>query len=65
MFVWLWQYFTLLAHMLEVYPEKVAKLSQEGFGRIVDTLDFGLRHQVMVLLVSRVSDFLLRPSLVH
>ncbi|CAM6129712.1 unnamed protein product [Calypogeia fissa] len=39
------QYFTLLAHMLEVYPEKVAKLSPEGFGRIVDTLDFGLRHQ--------------------
>ncbi|BBN15665.1 exportin-4 [Marchantia polymorpha subsp. ruderalis] len=39
------QYFTLLAHMLEVYPEKVAKLSTEGFGRIVGTLDFGLRHQ--------------------
>ncbi|KAG6541019.1 hypothetical protein Mapa_017592 [Marchantia paleacea] len=39
------QYFTLLAHMLEVYPEKVAKLSSEGFGRIVGTLDFGLRHQ--------------------
>lgn len=41
------QYFTLLAHMLEVYPEKVAKLSTEGFGRIVGTLDFGLRHQVV------------------
>ncbi|KAL3681977.1 hypothetical protein R1sor_024933 [Riccia sorocarpa] len=39
------QYFTLLAHMLEVYPEKVARLSADGFGRIVGTLDFGLRHQ--------------------
>ena len=32
--------------MLEVYPEKVAKLSPEGFARITITLDFGLRHQV-------------------
>jgi hypothetical protein len=39
------QYFTLLAHMLEVYPEKVAKLSPDGFSRIVGTLDFGLHHQ--------------------
>eukprot|EP00249_Psilotum_nudum_P010588 c22631_g1_i2 orf=152-3370(+) len=39
------QYFTLLAHMLEVYPEKIAKLSTEAFGHIVGTLDFGLRHQ--------------------
>lgn len=39
------QYFTLLAHMLEVYPEKIAKLSKEGFGQIVSTLDYGLRHQ--------------------
>ncbi|KAJ7517651.1 hypothetical protein O6H91_21G033100 [Diphasiastrum complanatum] len=39
------QYFTLLAHLLEVYPEKVAKLSPEGFSCIVSTLDFGLRHQ--------------------
>ncbi|KAL2619846.1 hypothetical protein R1flu_000051 [Riccia fluitans] len=39
------QYFTLLAHMLEVYPEKVARLSADGFGQIVGTLDFGLRHQ--------------------
>nr|PNR38144.1 hypothetical protein PHYPA_021255 [Physcomitrium patens] len=39
------QYFTLLAHMLEVYPEKVAKLSPEGFARISATLEFGLRHQ--------------------
>ncbi|KAG0575366.1 hypothetical protein KC19_VG340300 [Ceratodon purpureus] len=39
------QYFTLLAHMLEVYPEKVAKLSPEGFARITSTLDFGMRHQ--------------------
>ncbi len=45
------QYFTLLAHMLEVYPEKVAKLSPDGFSRIVGTLDFGLHHQVPVCAV--------------
>jgi hypothetical protein len=45
------QYFTLLAHMLEVYPEKVAKLSPDGFSRIVGTLDFGLHHQVHVCAV--------------
>ncbi|KAI5070172.1 hypothetical protein GOP47_0014515 [Adiantum capillus-veneris] len=39
------QYFTLLAHMLEVYPEKIAKLSKEGFGQVVGALQFGLRHQ--------------------
>lgn len=33
--------------MLEVYPEKVAKLSPDGFARIVGTLDFGLQHQVL------------------
>eukprot|EP00250_Pteridium_aquilinum_P028115 c36611_g1_i1 orf=157-3681(+) len=39
------QYFTLLAHMLEVYPEKIAKLSKEGFSQVVGALNFGLRHQ--------------------
>eukprot|EP01018_Ginkgo_biloba_P030182 Gb_04408 [translate_table: standard] len=39
------QYFNLMAHMLEVYPEKVAKLSPEAFAHIVGTLNFGLRHQ--------------------
>jgi hypothetical protein len=37
--------------MLEVYPEKVAKLSPDGFSRIVGTLDFGLHHQVHVCAV--------------
>ncbi|EFJ35002.1 hypothetical protein SELMODRAFT_406082 [Selaginella moellendorffii] len=39
------QYFTLLMHMLEVYPEKVAKISPEGFSQILGTLEFGLRQQ--------------------
>lgn len=39
------QYFALLVHMLEVYPEKVAKLAPDAFAQIVGTLDFGLRHQ--------------------
>lgn len=39
------QYYTLVAHMLEVYPEKIAKLSKEGFDSIMGTLEFGLRHQ--------------------
>ncbi|MCO5598035.1 hypothetical protein L7F22_052124 [Adiantum nelumboides] len=39
------QYFTLLAHMLEVYPEKIARLSKEGFSQVVGALSFGLRHQ--------------------
>ena len=44
--------------MLEVYPEKVAKLSPEGFARITSTLDFGLRHQVWARqLVIRISYF--------
>jgi hypothetical protein len=46
------QYFTLLAHMLEVYPEKVAKLPPEGFARITSSLDFGLGHQQDVEVVS-------------
>ncbi|KAH7284313.1 hypothetical protein KP509_34G048300 [Ceratopteris richardii] len=39
------QYFTLLAHMLEVYPEKIARLSKESFGQVMGALHFGLRHQ--------------------
>ena len=40
------QYFSLLSHLLEVYPETVAQLNKEAFGRVLGTLDFGLRHQV-------------------
>ncbi|KAJ6761589.1 EXPORTIN 47-RELATED [Salix koriyanagi] len=38
-------YFSLLSHLLEVYPETVAQLNKEAFGRVLGTLDFGLRHQ--------------------
>ncbi|KAJ3682348.1 hypothetical protein LUZ60_014921 [Juncus effusus] len=38
-------YFALVSHMLEVYPEKVARLNKDAFSRIIATLDFGLRHQ--------------------
>ncbi|XP_058101583.1 uncharacterized protein LOC131245863 isoform X3 [Magnolia sinica] len=38
-------YFALLSHMLEVYPEKVAQLNTESFAHTIGTLDFGLRHQ--------------------
>ncbi|CAK7341133.1 unnamed protein product [Dovyalis caffra] len=38
-------YFSLLSHMLEVYPETVARLNNEAFGHVLGTLDFGLRHQ--------------------
>ncbi|XP_077228966.1 exportin-4 protein isoform X2 [Tasmannia lanceolata] len=38
-------YFALLSHLLEVYPEKVARLNAEAFAHIVGTLDFGIRHQ--------------------
>ncbi|XP_020531043.1 exportin-4 isoform X2 [Amborella trichopoda] len=39
------QYFSLLSHMLEVYPEKVAKLTPEAFSHIIGTLDFALHNQ--------------------
>eukprot|EP00850_Spirogloea_muscicola_P004362 SM000018S03727 [mRNA] locus=s18:1138348:1145815:+ [translate_table: standard] len=39
------QYFTLISHMLEVYPEKVAALPPQAFTQIINCLDFGLRHQ--------------------
>eukprot|EP00268_Persea_americana_P014257 TRINITY_DN1631_c0_g1_i1.p1 TRINITY_DN1631_c0_g1~~TRINITY_DN1631_c0_g1_i1.p1 ORF type:complete len:890 (-),score=174.70 TRINITY_DN1631_c0_g1_i1:594-2915(-) len=38
-------YFSLLSHMLEVYPEKIAQLNAEAFANIVGTLDFGICHQ--------------------
>ncbi|RDX59766.1 Exportin-4, partial [Mucuna pruriens] len=39
------QYFSLLSHMLEVYPETFAQLNSEAFAHILGTLDFGLHHQ--------------------
>ncbi|KAF3796350.1 Exportin-4 [Nymphaea thermarum] len=39
------QYFSLLSHMLEVYPEKVAQLNPDAFGHIVASLDFGIHQQ--------------------
>ncbi|WCJ43784.1 Exportin-4 [Euphorbia peplus] len=38
-------YFSLLSHMLEVYPERVAQLNSEAFAHVLGTLDFGLHHQ--------------------
>ncbi|KAG9445689.1 hypothetical protein H6P81_011817 [Aristolochia fimbriata] len=38
-------YFVLLCHLLEVYPEKVVQLSPEAFAHVIGTLDFGIRHQ--------------------
>lgn len=40
------QYFALLSHLLEVYPETVAQLNSEAFAHVLGTLDFGLHHQV-------------------
>lgn len=39
------QYFVLMSHLLEVYPEKVAHLNRDAFGRITGSLEFGLRNQ--------------------
>lgn len=39
------QYFALMSHLLEVYPEKVAHLNRDAFTRIIGSLDFGLRNQ--------------------
>ncbi|XWS57760.1 hypothetical protein CRYUN_Cryun09bG0200800 [Craigia yunnanensis] len=39
-------YFLLLLHILEVYPETLAQLNIEAFAHILGTLDFGLHHQV-------------------
>ena len=38
------QYFSLLAHMLEAYPGKVAALPPDLFNTLMGTLDFGLKH---------------------
>ncbi|KAK9292418.1 hypothetical protein L1049_020388 [Liquidambar formosana] len=38
-------YFSLLSHMLEIYPEMVAQLNSEAFAHILRTLDFGIHHQ--------------------
>ncbi|CAL1382927.1 unnamed protein product [Linum trigynum] len=38
-------YFALLSHMLEVYPETVGRLDSEAFLHVLGTLDFGLHHQ--------------------
>ncbi|KAL9225514.1 hypothetical protein vseg_001428 [Gypsophila vaccaria] len=38
-------YFSLISHMLEVYPEMIAQLNTEAFVHVLGTLDFGLRHQ--------------------
>ena len=40
------QYFSLLSHLLEVYPETVAQLNTDAFTHVLGTLDFGLHHQV-------------------
>lgn len=38
-------YFSLISHMLEVYPEMVAQLNADAFVHVLGALDFGLRHQ--------------------
>lgn len=38
-------YFALISHLLEVYPEKVANLNKVAFARIIGSLEFGLRNQ--------------------
>ncbi|XP_038715218.1 exportin-4 [Tripterygium wilfordii] len=38
-------YFSLLSHMLEVYPETFAQLNRDAFAHVLGTLDFGLHHQ--------------------
>ncbi|KAG6402179.1 hypothetical protein SASPL_139054 [Salvia splendens] len=40
-------YFSLLSHMLEVYPEIIVQLNVDAFSHILGTLDFGLHHQDM------------------
>lgn len=38
------KYFSLLGHMLEVYPSRVAALATADFASLVDSLRFGLAH---------------------
>ncbi|KAL5566868.1 hypothetical protein UlMin_030032 [Ulmus minor] len=40
-----YDYFSLLSHLLEVYPETVAQLNSDSFSHVLGTLDFGLHHQ--------------------
>ncbi|XWS64759.1 hypothetical protein CRYUN_Cryun05aG0031000 [Craigia yunnanensis] len=37
-------YFSLLSHILEVYPETLAQLNSEAFAHILGTMDYGLHH---------------------
>ncbi|KAK3043139.1 hypothetical protein RJ639_000028, partial [Escallonia herrerae] len=38
-------YFYLLSHMLEVYPEMILQLNHEALAHVLGNLDFGLHHQ--------------------
>ncbi|KAK2968305.1 hypothetical protein RJ640_016237 [Escallonia rubra] len=38
-------YFYLLSHMLEVYPEMIVQLNHEALAHVLGNLDFGLHHQ--------------------
>ncbi|XP_055828191.1 uncharacterized protein LOC129896345 isoform X2 [Solanum dulcamara] len=42
-------YFSLLSHMLEVYPEMITQLNAEAFVHIIKTLDFGLSQDAEVV----------------
>nr|XP_010314128.1 exportin-4 isoform X2 [Solanum lycopersicum] len=42
-------YFSLLSHMLEVYPEMITQLNGEAFFHIIKTLDFGLSQDAEVV----------------
>ncbi|CAN4115669.1 unnamed protein product [Withania somnifera] len=42
-------YFSLLSHMLEVYPEMITQLNGEAFVYIIKTLDFGLSQDAEVI----------------
>ncbi|XP_059282378.1 uncharacterized protein LOC132036141 isoform X2 [Lycium ferocissimum] len=42
-------YFSLLSHMLEVYPEMITQLNGEAFVHIIKTLDFGLSQDAEVI----------------
>ncbi|ESQ49637.1 hypothetical protein EUTSA_v10019943mg [Eutrema salsugineum] len=38
-------YFSLISHMLEVYPETLAQLNGDAFNHVLTTVDFGLHQQ--------------------
>ncbi|CAH2055114.1 unnamed protein product [Thlaspi arvense] len=38
-------YFSLISHMLEVYPETLAQLNSDAFNHVLTTVDFGLHQQ--------------------